>query len=79
MELKQLSRNTAKFLPIKIETLRDKFISKGGSTLIEIYIGFCPYIDLHDIMHIHCLTYDYSICDKVFLLTIYMVKKRDVM
>ena len=52
---------------------------KGGSTLYEIYIGFCPRIDFHNIMHIDCLTYDYSICDIVYLLPIYMVKKRDVM
>ena len=51
----------------------------GGSTLYEIYIGFCPRIDYHNIMHIDCLTYDYSICETVFLLPIYMVKKRDVM
>ena len=51
----------------------------GGSTLYEIYIGFCPRIDFHNIMHIDCLTYDYSICDIVFLLPICMVKKRDVM
>ena len=46
----------------------------GGSTLYEIYIGFCPRIDFHNIMHIDCLTYDYSICDIVYLLPIYMVK-----
>ena len=46
----------------------------GGSTHYEIYIGFCPRIDFHNIMHIDCLTYDYSICDIVFLLPIYMVK-----
>ena len=53
--------------------------SKGGSTLYEIYIGFCPRIDFHNIMHIDCLTYDHSICDIVILLPIYMVKRRDVM
>ena len=46
----------------------------GGSSLYEIYIGFCPRIDFHNIMHIDCLTYDYSICDIVFLLPIYMVE-----
>ena len=46
----------------------------GGSTLYEIYIGFCPRIDFHNIMHIDCLTYDYSICEIVFLLPIYIVK-----
>ena len=51
----------------------------GGSTLYHIYIGFCPCIDFHNDMHIDCLTYDYSICDIVFLLPMYMVKKRDVM
>ena len=50
----------------------------GGSTLYEIYIGFCPRIDFHNSMHIDCLTYDYSICNIFFLLPIYMVKKRDV-
>ena len=50
---------------------------KGGSTLYEIYIGFCPHIDLHNIMQIVCLKYDYSICDIVFLIPIYMVKKRE--
>ena len=55
------------------------FKGGGGSTLYEIYIGFCPRIDFHNSMHIDCLTYDYSICDIVFLLPIYMVKKRDVM
>ena len=48
---------------------------RGGSTLYEIYIGFCPRIDFHNNMHIDCLTYDYSICDIVFLLPVYMVKK----
>ena len=47
-----------------------------GSTLYEIYIGFCPRIDFHNIMHIDCLTYDYSICDIVYPLPSYMVKKR---
>ena len=51
----------------------------GGSNLYEICIEFCPRIDFHNIMHIDCQTYDYSICDTVFLLPIYMVKKRDVM
>ena len=51
----------------------------GGSTLYEIYIGSCPRIDFHNIMHIDCLTYNYSISDIVYLLLIYMVKKRDVM
>ena len=51
----------------------------GGSTLYEIYIGFCPRIDFHNIMHIDFLTYDYSVCDIVFILSIYMVKKLDVM
>ena len=41
----------------------------GGFTLYEIYIGFCPRIDFHNIMHIDCLTYDYSINDIVFLFT----------
>ena len=40
-------------------------ISKGGSTLYEIYIGFYPHIDFYNIMHIDCLSYDYSICDIV--------------
>ena len=56
-----------------------EWLQRGGSTLYEIYIGFCPHIDFHNIMHIDCLTYDYSICDIIFLLPIYMVKKRDVM
>ena len=51
----------------------------GGSTLYEIYIGFCPRIDFHIIMHIDCVTHDNSISDIVFLLPIYMVKKRDVL
>ena len=54
-------------------------IQRGGSTLYEIYIGFCPRIDFHNIMHIDFLTYDYSICDIVYLLPIYMSKTRDVM
>ena len=49
-------------------------LDKGGSTLYEIYIGFCPRIDFHNIMHIDCLTYDYSNCDIVYLLPIYMSK-----
>ena len=56
-----------------------KLPERGGSTLYEIYIGFCPRIDFHNIMLIDCLTLDYSICDIVFLLPIYMVKKQDVM
>ena len=56
-------------------TLRKGGGGGGGSTLYEIYIGFCPHIDFHNIIHIDCLTYDYSICDIVFLLPIYMVKK----
>ena len=51
----------------------------GGSTLYEIYIGFCPRINFYDFMHIDCLSYYYSICDIVFLLSIDMVKKRDIM
>ena len=51
----------------------------GGGGLYEIYIGFCPRIDYHNIMHIDCLTFDYSIRDTIFLLPIYMVKQRDVM
>ena len=47
----------------------------GGSALYEIYIGFCPRIDFHNIMHIDFLTYDYSVCDIIFLLPIYMVKQ----
>ena len=49
--------------------------NKGGLTLLEIYIGFCPYIDFHNIIHNDCLTYYYSICDIVSHLPIYMVKK----
>ena len=37
--------------------------------------GFCPQIDFHNIMYNDCLTYDYSICDIVSHLPIYMVKK----
>ena len=51
----------------------------GGSTIYEINIGFCPRIDFHNIMHNDCLTYEYFISDIVFLIPIYMVKKRDVM
>ena len=50
-----------------------------GSTLYEIYIGFCSCINFHNIMHNDCLSYDYFKCDIVFLLTIYQVKERDVM
>ena len=41
------------------------------------FTGFCPRIDFHNILHIDCLTYDYFICNIVFLLNIYMymVKK----
>ena len=49
-------------------------MKRGGSTLYEINIGFCPHIDFRNFMHIDCLTYDYSICGIVFLLPIYMVK-----
>ena len=51
----------------------------GVSTLYEIYIGFCPRIDFHNIMHIDCLAYDYSICDIVFHLPIYMVKNNEML
>ena len=61
--------------PLPKEALHKRW----GSILYEIYIGFCPRIDFHNIMHIDCLTYDYSICDIVYLLPIYMSKKRDVM
>ena len=43
------------------------------STLYEINIGFCQHIDFHNIFHNDCLTYDYFICDIVFLLPIFMV------
>ena len=61
-----------------VQLIKQLFL-KGGSTLYEIYIGFCPRIDFHNIMHIDCLIYDYSICDIVYLLPVYRVKKRDVM
>ena len=57
-------------------------IGKGGGVPLYMkftYVGFCPRIDFHNIMHIDCLTYDTSICDIVFLLPIYMVKKSDVL
>ena len=51
------------------------FLQRGGLILQEIYIGFCPRIDFHNIMHNDCLTYNYSICDIVSHLPIRMVKK----
>ena len=44
----------------------------GGYTLYEIYIGFCQRIDFHNIMHIDCLTYDYSIRDIIYLFPIFL-------
>ena len=69
-EIKELFQYITRFV-----SLIQKSSTSGGSTLYEIYIGFCPPIDFHNIMLIDCLSYDYSICDIVFLLPIYMVKK----
>ena len=47
-----------------------------GLTLQDTNIGFCPHIDFHKILHNDYLTYDYSVCDIVSHLPIYMVKMR---
>ena len=42
---------------------------RGGLTVYEIYIGFCPRIDFYNIMHIACLVHDHFISNIDFLLT----------
>ena len=42
---------------------------RGGLTLYEIYIGFCPRTDFYNIMHIACLVHDHFISNIDFLLT----------
>ena len=42
---------------------------RGGLTLYEIYIGFCPRTDFYNIMHIACLVHGHFISNIDFLLT----------
>ena len=42
---------------------------RGGLTVYEIYIGFCPRTDFYDIMHIACWVHDHLISNIDFLLT----------
>ena len=49
-------------------TQNDK-IQRGGLTVYEIYIGFCPRTDFFNIMHIAYLVHDHFICNIDFLLT----------
>ena len=42
---------------------------RGGLTLYEIYIGFCPRTDFYNIIHIACLVHDHFISNIDFLLT----------
>ena len=44
-------------------------VERGGLTVYEIYIGFCPRTDFFDIMHIACLVNDHFISNIDFLLT----------
>ena len=46
----------------------------GGLTLYEIYIGFCPRIEFHNIMYNDSQTRDCFICDIFSLLPIYNLK-----
>ena len=45
------------------------FLQRGGLTLYEIYIGFCPRSDFYNIMHIAWLVHGHFISDIDFLLT----------
>ena len=51
------------------ETHYKKKMKRGGLTVYEIYIGFCPRTDFFDIMHIACLVNDHFISNIDFLLT----------
>ena len=42
----------------------------------EVYIGFCPHIYFHNIMHNDCLIYEYTICDIVFHLYLFTWSKK---
>ena len=42
---------------------------RGGLTVYEIYIGFCPRTDFYNIMHIACLVHGHFISSLDFLLT----------
>ena len=39
---------------------------RGGLTLYEIYIGFCPRTDFFNIMHFACLVHDHFISNIEF-------------
>ena len=45
------------------------FLKRGGLTVYEIYIGFCPRTNFYNIMHIACLVHDHFISNIDFLLT----------
>ena len=42
----------------------------------EIYIGFCPRMEFHDIMHSDCLAHDYCVYEIFSLLSIFIIKLR---
>ena len=47
---------------------------RGGLTVYEIYIGFCPRTDFYNIMQIACLVHGHFISNIDFLLTTFFFK-----
>ena len=45
----------------KPHSSRDKCDEKGEFTLQKIYIGFCPHMEFHNIMHNDYLAHDYCV------------------
>ena len=54
---------------IRLIVMVKRIHERGGLTVYEIYIGFCPRTDLFDIMHIACFVNDHFISNIDFLLT----------
>ena len=44
-------------------------LQRGGLTVYEIYIGFCPRTNFYNIMHIACLVHGHFISNLDFLLS----------
>ena len=62
--------NNVHIIPSHINTDRIIYVLKrGGLTVYEIYIGFCPRTDFNNIMHIACVVHNYFISNIDFLLT----------
>ena len=51
------------------QSIFEQTYQRGGLTLYEIYIGFCPRTNFYNIMHIACLVHDHFISNIDFHLT----------